>query len=585
MNNTPKGLIIIKHEFFQPITNEECISALPENWKSLDRQFISVAPATLRLENLYESDQVQIAMNQRKFFIESVEPKLRANAGYKILYFGLAPIPLAIDLGYQFHNFRDIEVFQLHHIEKTWYQTSQHMATETFELQVNGELNPKQKGIKEVMLRLSISHRVKSPDTHGVIENAAEIDIELSQPNEDSLDNKEKLNEIAETFKNVLDNVSDNESMIPVIHLFASVPTGLAFLAGTKISPNIHPLIQTYQYDATKEPRYTKSVLIKGEARSEVKWTDEELVEGMRLRQLAANQLNTEIKDFLKKNKSDSRGRAWYLALIPELDDKLMADKFWTSLPPISDTTLKDDAIDIHSDAITDGFAWKNNLWYLNNGFFVSLGKRLVEDAKLQKAYRLFLFHEGLHYYRHKLTSSTVNNIGSFPKVLETADYQADVYGLLNDYGFSLKANLVVSPVKQFFLDSIDVATETMWAFDDNGVNLEEIQIRRVNRYLMWYWQYVMIEKFGTDLNEIVKVLEDKPVIEINGLKTKELNNRFYFDLNNKNAPHLEIAIFKNNEVYRHGSASNLPIESLVEGFKKMNGDLIKELLRGFRDA
>jgi len=144
---------------------------------------------------------------------------------------------------------------------------------------------------------------------------------------------------------------------------------------------------------------------------------------------------------------------------------------------------------------------------------------------------------------------------------------------------------LVVSPVKQFFLDSIDVATETMWAFDDNGVNLEEIQIRRVNRYLMWYWQYVMIEKFGTDLNEIIKVLEDKPVIEINGLKTKGLNNRFYFDLNNKNSPHLEIAIFKNNEVYRHGSASNLPIESLVEGFKKMNGDLIKEVLRGFRDA
>ncbi|MGN8067807.1 SAVED domain-containing protein [Mucilaginibacter sp. 22184] len=124
MSNTPKGLIIIKHNFFQPITNEECIAALPEDWKSLDRQFISVAPAVLRLENLYDTDQVQIAMNQRKLFFDSIEPKLRSNAGHKVLYFGLAPIPLAIDLGYQFHNFRDIEVFQLHHVEKIWYQTN-----------------------------------------------------------------------------------------------------------------------------------------------------------------------------------------------------------------------------------------------------------------------------------------------------------------------------------------------------------------------------------------------------------------------------------------------------------------------------
>jgi hypothetical protein len=94
-----------------------------------------------------------------------------------------------------------------------------------------------------------------------------------------------------------------------------------------------------------------------------------------------------------------------------------------------------------------------------------------------------------------------------------------------------------------------------------------------------------MIEKYGTDLNEIIKILEDKPVIEMNGLKTKESNNRFLYDLNNKNSSHLEIAVFKNNEVQRHGSASNLPIESLVEGFKKMNGELIKEVLRGFRDA
>ncbi len=94
-----------------------------------------------------------------------------------------------------------------------------------------------------------------------------------------------------------------------------------------------------------------------------------------------------------------------------------------------------------------------------------------------------------------------------------------------------------------------------------------------------------MIEKFGHTLDDIIKILEEKPVLEINGLKTKELNNRFFYDLDKRNSRYLEIGIFKNNEVMRHGSASNLPIESLVEGLKQLNGELIKEVLRSFRDA
>lgn len=180
---------------------------------------------------------------------------------------------------------------------------------------------------------------------------------------------------------------------------------------------------------------------------------------------------------------------------------------------------------------------------------------------------------------------SLAGNIGSFPKVLETADYQADVYGILNEYSYASKAGYDVSDIKAFFLNNINIATETMWSFDDRGKELEEMQIRRVSRYLIWYWQYVQIEKNGNSLDEIVRILEEKPVIEINGLKTKELNNRFFYDLNRRNSKYLEIGLFKENEVVRHGSASNMPIESLIEGLKQLNGELIKEVLRSFRDA
>lgn len=585
MNDALKGLLIIKHEYFRPITNEECILALPDAWKHFDREFINVTEETLRLNDLYNAPQVQIALAQRDFFNKIIKEKLEKLPGYKILYFGLAPIPLSIDLGYQFHNFRDIEVFQFHHVEKNWYQNTNHKAVKEFKLETQNLPNPKQKGISELALRLSISHHVKSQDTLDILPDAAEVDLGLTDPNEDAVSTKEEIVLIAEEFKKIMDNISNSESNIEVVHLFASVPVGVAFLIGTKISPNIHPYVQTYQHSATEKPKYINSVLVKGEIDNEVPLTEEQLKIAGELRTVCNDELKGNIRKFAYDNETDSRGRVWYLSLMPKLGDGIMSHKFWKDLPSISETSLKGDEIDFDLKTVSDGFYWKLGKWYVDDHFYVSLKKRLENLEAIKKANRLFLFHETLHYKKHKLTASTANNIGSFPKVLETADYQADVYGLLNEYSYAVKAGYSVENLKLFFLENINIAIETMWSFDDRGKELEEMQIRRVSRYLIWYWQYVQIEKNGNTLDDIIRTLEEKPVIEINGLKTKELNNRFFYDLNRKNSGYLEIGIFKENEVIRHGSASNLPIESLIEGLKQLNGELIKEVLRSFRDA
>jgi len=585
MNEALKGLLIIKHEYLRPITNEECIQALPEVWKNLHREFISVTGETLRLQELYDAPQAQIALTQRDFFKKVIKEKLEALPGYKILYFGLAPIPLAIDLGYQFHNFRDIETFQFHHVEKKWYQNTAYKAIREFKLETNNLPDSKQKGIKEIALRLSISHHVKPQDTDDVLPEAAEVDMGLTEPNEDAIASKEEMLWVAEDFKKVMDSLSNNESNIEVVHLFAAIPVGIAFMIGTKISPNIHPYVQTYQYSATEKPKYINSVLVKGEIDNEVPLTEEQIKIANELRTICNDELKGNIRKFAYDNETDSRGRPWYLGLMPKLGEGIMTDKFWKNLPSISETSLKGDEINFELKTVSDGFYWKLGKWYIDDHFFVALNKRLNNLEAIKKANRLFLFHEALHYKKHKLTTTTANNIGSFPKVLETADYQADVYGLLNEYSYALKAGHSTGDLKSFFLSNIDVATETMWSFDDRGKELEDMQIRRVNRYLIWYWQYVLIEINGNNLDDIVRILEDKPVIEINGLKTKELNNRFFYDLNRRNSRYLEIGIFKDNEVARHGSASNMPIESLIEGLKQLNGELIKEVLRSFRDA
>ena len=579
----PKGLIVLLHNGFAKISVDEVLQALPHDWHSLHREIKEVNYSELlELQKLYDTGYDQYALEHRRYLVNEVLPVLNAHLDYKIIYFGLAPIPLCIDLGHLLHNYRDIDVYQRHHVTKQWYINLDSTDSVINEIQLTGLPDQSQKGISDALIRLSISHPINPDDTYEILPNSAEIDIRLQQPDEDAIKSKVKMVEVSESVKHALDELSNNRSGLEKIHLFASIPCGVAFLIGTKISPNIHSYIQTYQFSRTKEPKYKKALLIKAQINPERKIGEDEKKKADELRVLCNEELIKNIKQYCQHNEDMSRGREWYEGIMPRLNDSIMNESFWIDLPALYETSLKDDSFDFETEVVNDGFYWRMNKWYVDDNFFISLNKRLRKKEDILKAVRLFLFHEAVHYKKHKLTDLTSVNIGSFPKVLETADYQADVYGIMNEYGFHLKMIGEIQNQKEFFLDAIKVATETMWSFDDNGTPLEQIQIRRLNRYMIWYWLYARIESNGNSLDEIISIFEEKPVIELNGLKTKEENNRFFFELEKRKDQPLELGIFYKNQLIRDGSASNMSIEALVNGIREMKGEPILNVMRSF---
>lgn len=580
--NNPKGLIIIMHNGFAKITIDEVLKVLPTTLHSIHREVLDVSYSELLdLSKLYDIGYEQYALEHRRQFSNEILTRLSTYPDYEIVYFGLAPIPLCIDLGHLFHNYREITVYQKHHVTKEWYLNLE-STNENNKINVTGMPSSDQKGLSDALIRLNVSHSINPDDTYEILPNAAEIDISVDNVHEDAISFSSETLELGEAVKSVFDGLSDNRSGLEKIHLFASIPCGVAFLIGTKISPNIHSYIQTYQFSRTANPKYKKALLIKARIEPQRKVTDEEQKNASRLKNLSDNQLTKDIREYCKHNMSMSTGRSWYLGLIPSLNPSIMNEEFWKDLPAICETSLKNDSFDFETQIINDGFLWRMNKWYVDNNFFISVNNRLKKDTAILTAVRLFLFHEAVHYSKHKLTDLTSNNIGSFPKVLETADYQADVYAILNEYGYHTKMFGEILNPKEFFLATINTAVETMWSFDDNGIELEEIQIRRLNRYMIWYWQYARIETAGDDINDIIAILEQKPVIELNGLKTKEENNRFYFILEQRKNQPLELGVFHNNQLIRNGSATNLLIENLIKGVKEMKGDLILNVMRSF---
>jgi hypothetical protein len=397
------------------------------------------------------------------------------------------------------------------------------------------------------------------------------------------------MKKVMDGFQKVLSGYANYLPDRDKIHLFCSSTTAVAFGIGTLINPNVFPYIQTYKYNREESPKYREAILITKRSDDAIAYSDEDRKKASELRAAWNEQLKTGIKSFISTNENVYSD--WFDHITQKNDDlKAMSDGLWEKLPELSHTSLKNDTIDFDATDVNDGFSYdgKELLWKIDDGMFVSLQKRIskIPGADILQAGRLFLFHEGLHFCPsgHNLIGLTAEGIGQFPKVIEEADYQADVYALLYDYKYSQvqDSDLVNGNLKKFFSRAIETATETMWSFVDNDTELTEIQIRSMNRFLNWYWQAVRIESLdGTgSLSEIIEILFDKPIIEVAGPPPFILNERrVAIKLNNAATQRFELAIFYKNKIIR---TSPTGIKSIIDGFRELDGEKIKIGLKSF---
>ncbi len=584
MENIPNGIIIILHQGFTAINEQDCINALPEKWRALQRKTVRVKYSkSFGLADGQEINFLQFAYEHKQQFRREILPLIEKNKDHVIAYFGLVPVPLGIDFGHLFFNFNTIEVFQWHHKEKVWYQE--------IELEeVAGDstiLPPKlpatdQKGLNDVLIRLSLAHQVMSHTTDEVLPNAAEIDIAFKKPNEDAIVTRDKMTEVGQLVQRTLDQLAENESDIDVIHLFAAIPCGPAFLIGTKISPNVHPFVQTYQYKNTSNPKYQKAILVKQKLDHTAVIKSVDRTRANELRRLADTELRSNIREFCMQNEQEANDRQWPKDVIYFKDKGIMNEPLWSELPPIYQTKLQEDSCRKQTETIENGVKRFMRKWHIDDYFLSSLSKRLETDEEITKALRLFFFHEVLHDVEHDLGNGKAENIESFPKVLEIADYQADVYALLNEYGYNKYFYGNITEKNTFFLEAIKMILETAWGQLEEQAQLEHIQVRHLNRFLIWHWQYIRIQQAENTTDDILKILEEKPYIELAGLRSFEKNGRFYFHLDERQENYLEMAIFYKNQVIRQASASNFKIENLIEGIKSKDSERVFEELSRF---
>lgn len=584
-------IVIIKHAVHNSISNEEVEAALSEELSQSERIFVEVVPVKVSLDESGDVHWPTAARHQKQQFEQEIKPILDSNPDAIVAYFGLAPIPLAAHLGYLVGPFRKTKVFQRHHESKSWKWPNSGNEDKGIALKSR---EPKElfEMPGDVILRVKTSFDIIPEITTELVkEHSREIDIQAKELSKDFFESEAQIERFANDYCNALDSIATFLPKTDTIHLFAAIPVGLAFLIGAKINPNVHPRVQTYQFSKIKNGSYDPALALQNQSNEPEQLTDDEKKTVDELRELLIGEYER-IKaytEWVGKNR-DNDDTSWAATIFEKgkIPSKLTEGR-WGYMPPISDTPILDSFID---KTVTNSgeqfYDDPRRAWLLDDYFLHALKKRLVEIEKIKQAFRLFIFHESLHF-QLGLSSYQAQGIGRFPRVLEEADFYADVWAMINEYGFTRfhSGTAQVLDSSNFFSSLIELALETFWAFDTNA-DMFRPQVRRVNRYLIWYYMMAQLRLSKMkDIDETIERMTIKPIVDLRGATTKsDPEGRIEYLFNGAASSTIAMAVYDyQNRIIRITTDNNIPLEELPKAFITRDGNRLKGILNAFFDA
>jgi hypothetical protein len=517
-----------------------------------------------------DTEQLDFELEQARLVAE-VEVKLRLwkSKGAHFVYFGVAPIPLAIELGAQVGDLHPFDVYQQHHVAKTWAWQGG-LPLEVLEPDLS--VVPRTRADGDVIVRVTTWHSIDPVLTTLSVgrDPLAEVDLRIRQPGPDALCSCADVLAVAEAFRNVLDGLRDRLPKAD-IHVFAGVPAGLAAALGTKISPTKHGRVHVYQYTNGRTPPHRFAFTV-----------------GTR-----ATQSPTELTASQLSEAGDER--AMWRGVLADLKSwdvspHLPADAFlesvdavrpclWPTIPRLvrAKAPLEAELNDVEP---VEEFVFDHDAlaWSIHSRLLLGIKKRVQDERERRMAARLFFLHEAMHVGIHTLTAPRSRDVGMLPRVLEQLDYEADAWAILHEL------SRVSGDRRLAALKLVDIVLSTFWAFDDGSEPIRRLQVRRLNRYLIWAWQRIRLARERNE-SAVARVLMTKPVLELSGLNMHLEGHRLFATLAPIDASQIEIGLATEAGFGRFARGAVCPLDDLLAGLRERDSGMILRCLGAVYDA
>jgi hypothetical protein len=248
-----EGRFVVVHDILSPVNVQDAVEALKP-----EKPF--GPPFYVRVPSPQESWEMAA-----QFQTELVVDALRKGRNLlpRFAVFSLAPIPLAIHLGYLFSDRVEIKPFQYDRERSTWCWDGSRKKHDA-DFRIHGLPSSPINDPVDVIVRVSLSAKVFPADSvEAAGECPVQIDLSVSDPDVMWLCHPEQLTILSGTFRGVLKDINRLVPRCTRLHLFYAGPTGGAIVLGQAINPRMNPEVALYEYDRRKTPHYERVLTLK----------------------------------------------------------------------------------------------------------------------------------------------------------------------------------------------------------------------------------------------------------------------------------------------------------------------------------
>lgn len=588
------SILIVRHSGLREVTENEVLAELTPEELRLPRQ-------VLHLDTRPFADDVNDGNWQasERYLIEQAGDirHLAEDLGDPFIkYYGLAEIAHVVALGAFVGDERQVRVFDADRDYKHWQWPAQEPS---LQLQVEGLPTERIPSSGRVAVRIEISSSIQDADVQAVLgfDVLADVRIRLASeylPKVKVVASAADAQRIRESLREVLAAINEFRPGTEIIHLFVAAPTPVCFLLGQELRLRNNPPFQTYRYRHQETIKYQEALLLTATdaaAAAEEELTDAEVSRAQHIRTTVWARALSEVQGYaeLMQERYQATTTLWYNALSRK---ELLAEaRPYPPLPPLWRVMGFRDQVDDAPFEADYGLDKSTNRWRLGDRLLLGLSAATAgRDEELQKLVRVFLFHEYLHTY-HSLTKYNAAEVGRFPNGLERIDYMADLYALLHELDFTAATPQLRESVRAedaargFLVNTLDLMIRSMWAFEPSTGLLNNWQVRRVRRYLNWYWRRVQVER-SPDLRTALQLLAKQPTIELAGCRLRAEGRREWMQLDRRDTgTDLSIGLVTEDErLLRITASVNHNIVALLDAFRQRDHHAIKLFFEGVFD-
>ncbi len=224
---------------------DDCVNAILPNRTPAERRATEIKVKGMHFKDddpTYWSVQTEVL---RVAFAKNIAGRFESGEIRHLSVFGLAPIPLLMELGRLLSDISEVDVYDRHREPAQWAWPESGEVVE-FDRQ-NGIVGP-----KRVALKISITSDIADDRVTSVAGNDVSIwEIRSSPQKHGALRRRDDLSRYRAIVRSTLDEIKNSHGMDAELLVFPAVPVSCAVEFGRVWQPKVHPSMKIF--DQTKD--------------------------------------------------------------------------------------------------------------------------------------------------------------------------------------------------------------------------------------------------------------------------------------------------------------------------------------------